>query len=366
MEIRIDKNFVIKVPRFTDDLEDLHELYQINFGMFKFNSDDYESLNTKIILSKNDCWNKAIALLILNANLITKKIYDKVHKEEYPYYAYPYIQFKNKITFIVESLAINTIDKLIRDLKKNQNLKISTYVINAITYAFNKDGDQLHGTRSQIIRIPLLKKKQQQAEKWVDKKIKYDSLYGRPKRSYKDELAKVRKQIGKVDINANKFAKLKKQERQLVVLNENEPSKNIPYFVVIDEITLLPPKELNNTIDQNTHCFNNRWGSRPYATLQDKLDIVLDTLTDREDSVLRLRYYIDSFDDEEEQVGKVRSISDIARIFGVNEYRIRQIINKAIKKLKTPERSEQIQEFLNMNYEVFEIKDEHNQLPYSW
>lgn len=191
MEIRIDKNFVIKVPRFTDDLEDLHELYQINFGMFKFNSDDYESLNTKIILSKNDWWNKAIALLILNANLITKKIYDKVHKEEYPYYAYPYIQFKNKITFIVESLAINTIDKLIQDLKKNQNLKISTYVINAMTYAFNKDGDQLHGTRSQIIRIPLLKKKQQQAEKWVDKKIKYDSLYGRPKRSYKDELAKV-------------------------------------------------------------------------------------------------------------------------------------------------------------------------------
>ena len=43
MKIKIAENFVIKVPRFTDDLNYLKKLYKSNFGMFKFENEDYKN-----------------------------------------------------------------------------------------------------------------------------------------------------------------------------------------------------------------------------------------------------------------------------------------------------------------------------------
>ena len=73
---------------------------------FMFDSDNYETLSRKIVLSQNSNWNKALALVVLNYSLIVKKIFMKKSQEEYPYYRYPYLGLKNKINYIVESLAI--------------------------------------------------------------------------------------------------------------------------------------------------------------------------------------------------------------------------------------------------------------------
>lgn len=73
---------------------------------FMFDNGNYETLSRKIVLSQNSNWNKALALVVLNYSLIAKKIFMKKSQEEYPYYRYPYLGLKNKISYIVESLAI--------------------------------------------------------------------------------------------------------------------------------------------------------------------------------------------------------------------------------------------------------------------
>ena len=77
MKIKIDENFVIQIPKFTDYYEDLVKLYNLNFGMFKFSNEDYELLSRKIVFSENNNWDKAIALVVLHKNLLGKKIFSK-------------------------------------------------------------------------------------------------------------------------------------------------------------------------------------------------------------------------------------------------------------------------------------------------
>ena len=75
-----------------------------------------------------------------------------------------------------------------------------------------------------------------------------------------------------------------------------------------------------------------------YASLQEELEDVLDTLTDTEENVLRLRFGLD--DDH------VRTLEDVGRVFGVTRERIRQIESKALRKLRHPSRSKQLREFM--------------------
>ena len=62
------------------------------------------------------------------------------------------------------------------------------------------------------------------------------------------------------------------------------------------------------------------------VVLREQLDEVLDTLTDREENVLRLRFGLDD--------GKMRTLEDVGKVFNVTRERIRQIEGKALKKLK--------------------------------
>ena len=75
-----------------------------------------------------------------------------------------------------------------------------------------------------------------------------------------------------------------------------------------------------------------------YELLKEQLEDVLDTLTDREESVLRLRFGLDD--------GRTRTLEEVGRVFGVTRERIRQIEAKALRKLRHPSRSKRLKDFL--------------------
>ena len=74
------------------------------------------------------------------------------------------------------------------------------------------------------------------------------------------------------------------------------------------------------------------------VVLREQLDEVLDTLTDREENVLRLRCGLDD--------GKMRTLEDVGKVFNVTRERIRQIEAKALRKLRHPSRSKQLKDFI--------------------
>ena len=74
------------------------------------------------------------------------------------------------------------------------------------------------------------------------------------------------------------------------------------------------------------------------VVLREQLDEVLDTLTDREENVLRLRFGLDD--------GKMRTLEDVGTVFNVTRERIRQIEAKALRKLRHPSRSKQLKDFI--------------------
>ncbi|QFY04746.1 RNA polymerase sigma factor RpoD [Lactobacillus amylolyticus] len=76
-----------------------------------------------------------------------------------------------------------------------------------------------------------------------------------------------------------------------------------------------------------------------YEMLKEQLEETLDTLTDREENVLRLRFGLDD--------GRTRTLEEVGRVFGVTRERIRQIEAKALRKLRHPSRSNQLKDFLD-------------------
>ena len=73
--------------------------------------------------------------------------------------------------------------------------------------------------------------------------------------------------------------------------------------------------------------------------LKEQLDEVLDTLTEREQKVLRLRFGIND--------GRARTLEEVGREFDVTRERIRQIEAKALRKLRHPSRSRKLRDYLD-------------------
>ena len=73
------------------------------------------------------------------------------------------------------------------------------------------------------------------------------------------------------------------------------------------------------------------------AMLAEALKEILDTLTEREADVLRMRFGM--YD------GRTHTLEEVGQIFGVTRERIRQIENKAIRKLRHPSRAKRIRDF---------------------
>ena len=67
------------------------------------------------------------------------------------------------------------------------------------------------------------------------------------------------------------------------------------------------------------------------------MEFILETLSDREKEVIMLRY---GWND-----GKLRTLEEVGKIFGVTRERVRQIEAKAIRKLRNPNRSNRVADY---------------------
>ncbi len=76
-----------------------------------------------------------------------------------------------------------------------------------------------------------------------------------------------------------------------------------------------------------------------YTLLHEQLLEVLETLTDREQKVLKLRFGLDD--------GRPRTLEEVGREFNVTRERIRQIEAKALRKLRHPSRSKKLKDYLD-------------------
>jgi len=75
-----------------------------------------------------------------------------------------------------------------------------------------------------------------------------------------------------------------------------------------------------------------------FTLLKEQLIDVLDTLTPREEKVLRLRFGLDD--------GRARTLEEVGKEFNVTRERIRQIEAKALRKLRHPSRSKKLKDYL--------------------
>ena len=98
---------------------------------------------------------------------------------------------------------------------------------------------------------------------------------------------------------------------------------------------------LGDFIEDRTIISPERLAER--SLLKKQMDEVLKTLTTREERVIRLRFGIDD--------GYHRTLEEVGNIFQVTRQRIRQIEDKALKKLRHPSRASILQQFLD-NFHV--------------
>jgi RNA polymerase primary sigma factor len=76
-----------------------------------------------------------------------------------------------------------------------------------------------------------------------------------------------------------------------------------------------------------------------FALLQDDLRSVLATLSEREASIVRLRFGLTD--------GRPRTLDEIGHVHGVTRERIRQIETVTMAKLRHPSRSQALRDYLN-------------------
>ncbi len=76
-----------------------------------------------------------------------------------------------------------------------------------------------------------------------------------------------------------------------------------------------------------------------FTLLKEQLGEVLETLTDREQKVLRLRFGLND--------GRARTLEEVGKEFNVTRERIRQIEAKALRKLRHPSRSRKLKDYLD-------------------
>jgi RNA polymerase primary sigma factor len=151
--------------------------------------------------------------------------------------------------------------------------------------------------------------------------------------------------------------KLKRIQRQLTLELNREPTEDElanKMGISIDKIREIfkisqDPLSLETPIgeEEDSHLGDfikdeSNMSPEEYAineVLKDDISLVLQTLTEREEEVLKLRFGLED--------GTSHTLEEVGNIFNVTRERIRQIEAKALRKLRHPSRSRKLKEYLN-------------------
>ena len=171
-------------------------------------------------------------------------------------------------------------------------------------------------------------------------------------RAIADQARTIRVPVHMVE-NINKLARV---QRQLTLELNREPSEeelakkmNMSidkvreiYKISQDPVSLETP--IGEEDDSHLGDFikdERNLSPEEFATnemLKDEISQVLETLTEREEKVIRLRFGLED--------GKPRTLEEVGQMFGVTRERIRQIEAKALRKLRHPSRSRKLRDYM--------------------
>lgn len=255
---------------------------------------------------------------------------------------------------------------------------MSTYIANSVVYSLNlnKRSDTLAGTGtySKLQRLSARKEKLQEWTTWHDAIVEYRRVYGEipAENEYGSILQRLDHQIEhlKKTNSSDEPQKYFIKEKQLLTKIQNgyKFTKIASDYVLMSDLVLLPPEELTEAIDQQSYV-SDITCHLDNQEMEESLDFCLDTLTAREETVLRQRYLTPHVNVKNCTIQDGRTMSEIAKIFGVDTSRIRQIHDKAMRKLNHESRLESIRPYHHQEgykYQMYLVHDEHNQLPANW
>lgn len=194
------------------------------------------------------------------------------------------------------------------DYKKG--FKFSTYA----TWWIRQNITRAIGDQSRTIRIPVHMTDAMNKMKKIEKELTL-SLGREPK------ILEIAEEMQEKESKIIELMELTKEIASLdYQMNEDSDSSSTLGQFVEDKKTLTPHQEIEK------------------SDLREKLEEILSTLTEREETIVRMRF---GLDDE-----KPKTLEEVANRFNITRERVRQIEVKAINKLRRPSRNETLKEFM--------------------